>query len=126
VAESAAFLTGTLAEQLEAQGQSVPVWVWTNLLAHGNEELIVESIARPYRHRLLARNWWIARAELADMVLDLTHWSRSLSDLQQSVLIPLELDLASRPEISLWSHQQWTVAVTLALRHQDHTDRTSS
>jgi len=125
VAECAAFLTGTLAEQLEAQGKPVPVWVWTNLLAHGDEALILQSISHPFRHRLLARNWWTARADLADMVLDITHWSSSLLELQESVLIPLELDLASRPETSIWSPQQWVEAVTIAVRHQNHTDRTS-
>jgi dTDP-4-dehydrorhamnose reductase len=125
VVECAAFLTGTLAEQLEAQGQSVPAWAWTNLLAHGSETLILESISRPFRYRLLARNWWMARADLAEMVLDITHWSSSLLELQESVLIPLELDLASRPEISVWSPRQWQDAVTIALRHQNHTDRTS-
>jgi hypothetical protein len=123
VTECVAFLTGTLAEQLEAQGESVPVWAWTNLLAHGNEALILESISRSFRHSLLARNWWMARADLADVVLGITHWSSSLLELQESVLIPLELDLASRPETSVWSPRQWTEAVTVALRHQDHTDQ---
>jgi len=125
VAECAAFLTGTYAEQLETQGRPVPVWAWTNLLAHGNEDLILKSISQPFRHRLLARNWWMARAALADMVLDITHWSSSLLELQESVLIPLELDLASRSETSLWSPRQWEEAVTFALRHQNHTDRAS-
>jgi hypothetical protein len=123
VIECAAFLTGTLAEQLESQGQLVPVWAWTNLLAHGNEALILESISRPFRHRLLARNWWMARADLADVVLDMTHWSSSLLELQEFVLIPLELSLASRPETALWSPRQWTEAVTVALHHQNHTDQ---
>ncbi len=122
-AECSAFLSGTFAEQLETQGLPVPVWAWTNLLAHGTEALILESIGQPFRHRLLARNWWMARAALADIVLDLTHWSSSLPELQESVLVPLELDLASRPETSLWSPRQWEDAVTLALRHQNQTDR---
>jgi hypothetical protein len=125
VAECAAFLTGTLAERWEAEGLPVPVWVWTNLLAHGSETLIAESISRPFRHQLLTRSWWIARSELADVVLDLTHWSSSLVKLQESVLIPLELDLASSPEVSLWSHRRWVDAVTTALRHQNRTHRTS-
>ena len=100
-------------------------WVWANLLAHGSETLIAESISRPSRHQLLTRSWWIARSELADVVLDLTHWSSSLVELQESVLIPLELDLASSPEVSLWSHRRWVDAVTTALRHQNRTHRTS-
>ena len=125
VAECAAFLTGKLAEQLETQRHPVPVWAWTNLLAHGDEALILETISRPFPHSLLTRNWWMARACLADMVLDMARWSRSLLELQESVLIPLELNLASRPETSLWRPRQWEEAVTIALRHQNRTDRPS-
>jgi hypothetical protein len=40
---------------------------WTNLLAHDSKESIERSISRPSRHRLLARSWWIALAQLADL-----------------------------------------------------------
>lgn len=124
VTECSAFLTGTLAEQLEAQGQQVPVWVWTNLLAHGDEALILETIART-RHRLLNRNWWTVRTDLIKVILDITHWNYSLDELQKSVLIPLELDLASRSDVVLWSPQEWANAVTHSLRRQNQTDLTS-
>ncbi len=32
--ECAAFLTGTLTDRREADGVAVPVWAWTNRLAH--------------------------------------------------------------------------------------------
>jgi hypothetical protein len=38
VAQCEAFLEGRLAEQVEGQVVRVPVWVWTNLLAHGAEQ----------------------------------------------------------------------------------------
>jgi hypothetical protein len=124
-AECAAFLTGTLVERLETGGRAIPVWAWTNLLAHGSTELVAQSGARPCRHRLLARSWRTARAQLADLVLEMTHRGCSLDELQESVLVPLELDLASRPEVSFWSHHQWVGAVTDALHHHDHTRQSS-
>jgi hypothetical protein len=36
--ECAASLTGTLADRRQAGGVSVPIWAWTNLLAHGNRD----------------------------------------------------------------------------------------
>jgi hypothetical protein len=119
VIESAAFLNGTLAEQWEAQGLKVPPWGWINLLAHGSEERIAESIHRPYRHHLLARKWWIARSELAEVVLEVTKRSSSLSELQNTVLIPLELHMSSHPEACRWNYRQWVDTVTSALRQHD-------
>ena len=124
-AECAAFLTGTLVEGLEAAGRAVPVWAWTNLLAHGATELIDESYTRSYRHRLLARSWSNVRAQLADLILEMTSGRCTLGELQESVLIPLELDLASRPEVSFWNHHQWADAVTDALHHHDHSRQNS-
>ena len=59
--ECEAFLDGTLAEFWDDRGIVVPVWAWTNLLAHGNEALITETVARPYRTRRVTRSWRIAR-----------------------------------------------------------------
>jgi hypothetical protein len=123
--ECAAFLTGTLVEHWEADGRSIPIWAWTNLLAHGSKELIAQSISRPNRHRLLARSWWIARAQLAELILDITYRSCSLSELQESVLIPLELELAACQEVSFWNHRQWVDAVSDALHYHDHTWQSS-
>ena len=80
--------------------------------------------AWPNRHRLLARSWWTARAQMADLVLEMTHGLRSLAELQGSVVIALELDLVSRPEVSFWNHQ-WMDVVTDALHHHDHSRQNS-
>jgi len=124
-AECAAFLTGTLVECLEADGRAIPVWAWTNLLAHGSAELIAGSTTRPCRHRLLLRSWWTARAQLADLILEMTHGQCTMDELQESVLIPLELDLSSRPEVSFWNHHQWMDTVTDALYYHDHSRQSS-
>ncbi len=72
VTECEAFLDGTLAEYWDERGADVPVWAWTNLLAHGSEALIGESVARPTRPRRAARSWRIARSYLAHQVLEVT------------------------------------------------------
>ena len=90
-------------------------------MAHGSKELLAETTSKPSRHRLLTRSWWIARAQLADLLLHMTYGDCPLSELQDSVLIPLELDLASCPEESFWNHHEWVNAVTDALHHHDHT-----
>jgi hypothetical protein len=122
--ECAAFLTGALADRWEADGVTVPIWAWTNLLAHGNRDMIADAVSRPSRHRLLTRSWWIARAQLADLILTMTYGS-SLRDLQESVLIPLELDLAERTDVPFWTSRQWVSAVTAELHRYDHTSQSS-
>ena len=122
--ECAAFLIGTLADCLEDHGRAVPVWVWMNLLAHGSRDLIAESISRPSRRRLLTRCWWIARARLADLILEMTD-RFPLSDLQESVLIPLELNLAARTDVPFWTAHQWVETVITELHRHDHTSQNS-
>jgi hypothetical protein len=122
--ECAAFLTGTLTDRWEADGLAVPIWAWTNLLAHGSRGMIEDAVSRPSRHRLLTRCWWIARAQLADLILEMTD-SSSLSDLQESVLIPLELELASRTDVPFWTARQWVNTVTSELHRYDHTSQSS-
>jgi hypothetical protein len=122
--ECAAFLTGTLTDRWEADGLAVPIWAWTNLLAHGSRDVIADAVSRPSRHHLLTRCWWIARAQLADLILEMTDRA-SLSDLQESVLIPLELELASRTDVPFWTACQWVNTVTSELHRHDHTSQSS-
>ncbi len=119
--ECAAFLDGTLAEYWEEQGTSVPVWSWTNLLAHGSESQITESVHQPAKPRRTGRSWRIARAYLAYEVLDLTSDGITLEELQSTVLIPLELELAAHPEVGRWTPRRWVEAVDAAIRNQHTT-----
>jgi hypothetical protein len=82
--------------------------------------MISDAVSRPRRHRLLSRCWWIARAQLADLILEMTD-RVSLGDLQESVLIPLELELASRTDVAFWTARQWVDTVTSELSRHDHT-----
>jgi hypothetical protein len=116
--ECEAFLDGTLAEFWDDRGIVVPVWAWTNLLAHGNESLITETVARPYRNRRITRSWRIARSYLAYELFDLIDPEFTLDDMQAAVLIPIELQMSSSAEVSRWSPRQWVEVVDDAIRNQ--------
>jgi len=116
--ECDAFLNGTLAEYWDETGVIVPVWAWTNLLAHGSEEMIGESVLRPARPRRAGRSWRIARSFLAYRVLEHTDAQLTLRDLQASILIPLELEMAALPEVGRWTPRQWVDTVDRAIRNQ--------
>jgi hypothetical protein len=116
--ECEAFLSGTLADYWDERGTVVPVWAWTNLLAHGSEELIGESATRPLRPRRACRTWRIARSVLAYQLLDAVESGVSLEDLQSQVLIPLELEMTLHPEVGHWSPQKWVDTVEYAIRTQ--------
>jgi hypothetical protein len=120
--ECSAFLNGTLAEYWDDKGLTVPVWAWTNLLAHGNEDRIADAVTRPCCARRMARNWSEARSYLALEVLGLLDESLSLEELQCEALVPLELELSFRPEVSRWTPTEWLEAVDSALRNE-HSNR---
>ena len=113
-----AFLHGTLAEYWERQGFTVPVWAWTNLLAHGSVEQIADSAFRPPRSRRIVRSWRIARSYMANELLEVTDGPRQLLAMQSDVLIPLELEMATLPAVRQWSPRQWVDAVDFAIRSQ--------
>jgi hypothetical protein len=119
--ECAAFLDGTLAEYWDQRGTVVPVWAWTNLLAHGSEDLIGESVLPPLRPRRTGRSWRIARSFLAYEVLAVLEGGVTLDHLQSGVLIPLELEMAVHTEVAYWSPRQWLDTVDYAIRTQQVT-----
>ena len=121
VGECEAFLHGTLAEYLDEQGVVVPVWAWTNLLAHGLPEQVTDCVCSPSYPRNSDGDWSVARSLLAFEIFDLMEAGYALEELQQDVLIPLELELAARPEASRWGPRQWLDTVDEAIRSQQVT-----
>ena len=119
--ESEAYLNGTLAEYWEERWTSVPVWAWTNLLAHGSESQIYDSLHHPSKPRRTGRSWRIARSYLAYQVLDVTGEDLTLEELQSTVLLPLELELAAHPEVDRWTPRRWVDTVDEAIRNQHST-----
>ena len=116
-----AFLNGTLAEYWERQGFTVPVWAWTNLLAHGTVDQIAAIVSRPGRARRGARSWRIARSYMANALLEFAEGPRRLRALQTEILVPLELEMAMLPAVRQWEPRQWVDAVDWAIRSQPTT-----
>lgn len=117
VADAEAFLNGRLVERGDFLGRFIPAWEWTNLLAHGsNGDLETESRGAWSRwDGTVAVRWRRARSLLAREVLEYAPAYGSLAEVQRSVLVPLELELASSPEVSSWMPSRWVQAVETAL-----------
>ncbi len=101
--ECEAFLSGELAES-GPRRQRRPVWVWTNLLAHGSMAQLVR-----------AGEWRRARAYLAAEVLMFAERCGSLESVQQGALVPLELELAGTRGLERWTPAEWVSTVVAAL-----------
>lgn len=123
VADTEAFLLGQYAEHLERESSRVPVWAWTNLLAHGTEDHIRQVAGGGGLEPLRTRGWRAARAYLATEVLAAVDRGSALEDLQRHVLVPLELRLSSRREVVSWDPRRWVVIVRSALRDYQHSQR---
>ncbi len=121
VRECEAFLKGTLAEHLDERGIVVPVWAWTNLLADGGPEQITDCVCSPNQPHRSDRDWSVARALVAFEIFDLMEAGYRLEELQEDVLIPLELEMAARPEVSRWTPRQWLDTVDAAIQSQQVT-----
>jgi hypothetical protein len=120
VVECEAFLEGTLAEYWDEKGMAVPPWAWLNLLAHGSENQIRASIASPSRPRRASRSWRTARAYVAYALLTLVDAENTLADMQRSLLIPLEFQMADLPDLR-WSPRQWVDMLDAVLQGQQAT-----
>jgi hypothetical protein len=114
--ESEAFLLGSLVEYRDDKGMEVPVWAWMNRLAHGTASQISECVIHSDEPRRAGGSWRVARSYLAFEVLGLTDLELTLAELQSSVLIPLELEMAARPDVAGWTPRQWVDLVEDALR----------
>lgn len=114
VSDCEAFLLGRYAEHVSDRGVPVPVWAWTNLLAHGSESDLRAAGASLGAPRSDA--WHAARARLADEVLAATGPDRPLAELQAAALAPLELSLAGRDAVERWDRRTWLATVRAALR----------
>ena len=119
VEECEAFLSGRLVDQM---AERIPVWTWTNLLAHGSEEdLRAAASIEPS-----GDEWRKARASLAANLLATASTYGPLDEVQRRVLIPLELELASRPEVPSWESRGWASTVERALETYRRQCRRSS
>lgn len=96
-----AVLAGRYVEHLGARHDPVPPWAWVNVLAHATEEelgALARGRSRPGRLKGFD-DWYRALEFLADDILrHLRTTGGSLTQLQRSVLIPLEFDLYGRSD----------------------------
>jgi hypothetical protein len=122
--DCAAFLLGRYAEYLEARSVPIPVWAWTNVLAHGCQDDIDRAAAGARGGWSSTRKWRVARAFVAGEVLDRVGHGASLVELQREVLVPLELELVSRRGVWAWTPQCWLETVRAALRSYRPSSRT--
>ena len=117
VGETERFLQGCYADDLAEVGLPVPVWAWTNLLAHGTDRQLRE-IAPLATATVTATpgEWRQARSFLATEILELVDdQGVPLDQLQRTVLIPLELQLSSQALVAWWRPGRWVAAVLAAL-----------
>jgi hypothetical protein len=115
VAECATFLRGGYASYLAQRCRPVPVWAWTNVLAHATEVELQDLMRASGRFARASGRWALACAYVAGEVLDVAERHGPLPELQAVVLIPLELELATRSEVDDWSPRRWVTTVTTAL-----------
>jgi hypothetical protein len=124
IAECEAFVTGQLAELCEQRDGSVPVWAWTNLLAHGSEEQLRRAHGTDYRRPTAPGDHWrAARSYVAGEVLALAVPFGSLQQAQRQVLVPIELELAGSVEVNCWSPKQWVAAVLAGVSERSRARR---
>ena len=110
VAACEAFLAGKYVEDLLRRDRSIPVWAWTNLLAHGSWGDLRRAV-RSSRRDAAGSVWMAARADACRELLRLADDAETLRRLQQEVLVPLELALAAEANITWWTPQDWTAVV---------------
>ena len=124
LAECESFLTGTIAELVLHRDGFVPVWMWTNLLAHGSEaEIRREYEADRRATGTVEDGWRSARSYVAGLVLERARQAGSLAEVQRSALVPLELRLAGQTSVEWWDEGQWVAAVSGALDAQRRAHR---
>jgi len=112
IAESEAFVSGQLAELYERRDGYVPVWTWTNLLAHGSEQMLRDAYgANEDRSVDHEHPWRAARSYLAGEVLHLAEQVGSLEQVQREALRPIELELASWMSAESWASREWASTI---------------
>lgn len=110
IADCESFLLGHYVDRLEARSEAVPVWAWTNLLAHGSEDAIRQAASSGRPGSGPSRRWRAAQSYLAAEVLK-GSTNGSLAELQRRVLAPLEMQLATQHDVGSWSPQRWAATV---------------
>ena len=118
-----AFLAGRYPEYLECRGHPIPPWAWTNPLAHAPEDQLRSMISTRHDAVGSAGRWRRACCYLAGELLDLAERRGPLNEVQTTALVPLELELISRQDVTCWRPGMWVEVVMAALRHDQRMRR---
>lgn len=114
-----AYHAGRYAEFLLDTGAVVPGWAWVNALAHGNViDIAAVALASPNPRNVPEPYlpWFRARSAMAQAVMRVTvRRGCKLRDLQESVLLGMELELAAAAGILERSHVEVAAVVLEAL-----------
>lgn len=122
VEDCAAFLLGRYVEELESRSMAVPVWAWTNVLAHGMPDDLRRTADDSRVGPGSTREWRAARAYVAAELLEATARDQSLAETQRQLLIPLELRLAARSDVERWTPQRWVATVRASMVKRERRD----
>jgi len=114
-AECEAFLAGRYLEYVKDRGHPIPLWAWTNPLAHAPEAQLRTMISMREDAMGPAGGWHRACCYLAGELLDLAERRGSLAELQATALVPLELELITRRELACWRPGAWVATVMAVL-----------
>ena len=124
--ECEAFLHGIYVEYLESTKSIIPSWAWLNVLAHGTEEQITSlatGTASQYESAARGTEWHSVVSLLAVEMLVLAKGTgRSVSEIQHSILVDVELALAREGD-KRWLGPREVVGRTMAAFHGHPSDR---
>ena len=124
--ECEAFLQGAYVEYLDSDGSIIPTWAWLNVLAHGTEDQIrslATGTASQYEAAARGTEWHSIVSLLAVETLGQARATgRSVSEIQQSILVDVELALA-REGHKRWLRPGEVVGRTMAALHGHPSDR---
>ena len=119
--ETEAYLEGRIVEHLTAAGRLVPTWAVLNKLAHGSPGEILD-LTQTDNHPDNAPDagepvWRNAQRSLAAGLLTRGTTPDEITQIQQTVLVPLELRLIERSEVETVTLRQAIRAASEALNN---------
>ena len=121
-----AFLHGTHVEYLDSAACIIPSWAWLNVLAHGTEDQITSlanGASSQYEAAGRGTEWASMMSLLAVEMLGLAKaTSRSVSEIQRSILVDVEPALARECD-NRCPRPREVVGRTMAALHGHPSDR---
>jgi hypothetical protein len=116
--ECEAVLAGRWAEYRLARGRDVPPWAWLNRVAHADERALRYAVRVPAWSRHEMDEWDRMRFCVAQfLVQQAAEKGVTAAALQQSVLVPIELQLFGQEAMPPFTKAELLIRILAALRH---------